>query len=68
MAVLKNNTPENFQRALQNARSWSDMNIKTNKVITINSWNEWTEGSFLEPERQFGYRYLEALESVFKNK
>lgn len=68
MAVLKNNTPENFQRALQNARSWTDINSKTNKVITINSWNEWTEGSFLEPERKYGYRYLEALESVFRNK
>jgi len=68
MAILKNNTPENFQGALQKARSWADMNTKTNKVITINSWNEWTEGSYLEPERKYGYRYLEAIESVFKNK
>lgn len=68
MAVIKNNTPENFQRALQDAKSWTDINIKTNKVITINSWNEWTEGSFLEPEREYGYRYLDAIESVFKNK
>lgn len=68
MAILKNNTPENFQGALQKAKSWADMNTKTNKVITINSWNEWTEGSYLEPERKYGYRYLEAIESVFKDK
>jgi len=68
MAILKNNTPENFQRALQQARAWTDINNATNKVITINSWNEWTEGSFLEPERKYGYRYLDAIESVFKNK
>jgi len=28
------------------------MEMKNNKIITINSWNEWTEGSFLEPERE----------------
>jgi hypothetical protein len=65
MAVIKNNTPENFLRALQVSKSWADTNIKSSKVITINSWNEWTEGSFLEPGREYGYRYLEAIKSVF---
>jgi hypothetical protein len=68
MAVMKNNSPENFQKALQSVKSLTDLNSKTNKVITINSWNEWTEGSFLEPERESGYRYLEAIKSVFKSK
>lgn len=68
MAVLKSNSPENFQSALQASKSWTDINLKTNKVITINSWNEWTEGSFLEPEREYGYRYLEAIKSVFNSK
>jgi hypothetical protein len=66
MAVLKNNTPENFRNALQISKTWADKNLKKNKIITINSWNEWTEGSFLEPEREFGYGYLEAIRSVFK--
>jgi hypothetical protein len=65
MAVIENNTPENFQRALKIFKAWTDKNIKTNKVITINSWNEWTEGSFLEPGREYGYRYLDAIKSVF---
>jgi hypothetical protein len=68
MAVIKNNTPENFKRALQAAKSWVDPRLKTNRVITINSWNEWTEGSFLEPEREYGYQYLEAIKAVFKEK
>jgi hypothetical protein len=66
MAIMKNNTPENFQRALRSAMAWIDSNSKNNKVITINSWNEWTEGSFLEPEREYGYQYLEAIKTVFK--
>jgi hypothetical protein len=68
MAIMKNNTPENFQKALQSAKSWVDSNSKNRKVITINSWNEWTEGSFLEPEREYGYQYLEAIKTVFKGK
>jgi hypothetical protein len=67
MPILKNNTPEAFQNALQTAKEWTDKNSKTNKVITINSWNEWTEGSYLEPERMYGYKYLEAIRRVFGN-
>jgi len=67
MAILKDNSPQNFKKALIAVKSIADKNLRTNKVITINSWNEWTEGSFLEPEREFGYQYLEAIRSVFKS-
>jgi len=68
MAIMKNNTPENFLNALQVSKSWIDAAPTKNKIITINSWNEWTEGSILEPERQYGYQYLEKIKAVFKKK
>ena len=34
------------------------------KLIIINSWNEWTEGSYLEPDERFGNGYLNACARV----
>ena len=35
------------------------------RIITLNSWNEWGEGSYLEPDTVHGMKYLEAVREVF---
>ena len=64
-AVMKNNTPENFEKALRKAKAFVDRHPKQKPLITINSWNEWTETSYLIPCDMFGYGYLEAVKHVF---
>lgn len=64
-AVTKNNTPENFEKALRKAKAFVDRHPKQKPLITINSWNEWTETSYLMPCDMFGYGYLEAVKHVF---
>ncbi|MBR5490686.1 MAG: glycoside hydrolase family 99-like domain-containing protein, partial [Oscillospiraceae bacterium] len=64
-AVSRNNTPEEFQRALQAAKDFVDARPELHPLITINSWNEWTETSYLQPDNLYGYGYLEAVRNVF---
>ncbi len=63
--VTKNNTPENFEKALRLARDYADSHPDQAPLITVNSWNEWTETSYLEPDDRNGYGYLEAIKRVF---
>lgn len=62
--VVKNNTPQAFEGALRQANELAD---KTGvNMITVNSWNEWTETSYLQPDNIYGYGYLDAVKRVFK--
>ena len=65
--VVMDSTPGKFKESLKRAKDWTDRNTKPGvpKLITINSWNEWTEGSYLEPDTHFKFGYLEAIKEVF---
>jgi len=63
--IVKNNTPENVQKALEQAKTFADAHAQQPPLITINSWNEWTETSYLQPDDLYGYGYLEAVKAVF---
>jgi hypothetical protein len=63
--IVRNNTPENVQKAFEKAREYADTHPGQPPLMTINSWNEWTETSYLEPDDLYGYGYLEAVRKVF---
>jgi len=63
--ILKNNTPENFEKALREAKKYVDEHPEQAPLITVNSWNEWTETSYLMPCTMYGYGYLQAVQKVF---
>ena len=67
--IVKNNTPEAFEKALEAAKEYTDKMLEKHPerpaLITINSWNEWTETSYLEPDDLYGYGYLDAIKKVF---
>jgi len=63
--IITNNTPANFEKALRQAKDFVDAHPNQAPLITINSWNEWTETSYLEPDTEYGYGYLDAVKKVF---
>lgn len=63
--ILKGNTPEHFKAALTEARKRLAKRPSKERIVTINSWNEWTEGSYIEPDTVHGMKYLEAIRDVF---
>ncbi len=63
--TIAGNTPERFRAALAATRKRLEATPGSPRILNINSWNEWTEGSYLEPDTVYGLRYLEAVKEVF---
>jgi len=66
--IIVNNTPATFEAALKQAKAYMDKYLKKDKILTINAWNEWTEGSYLEPDTLHKLGYLDAIKNVFGKK
>jgi hypothetical protein len=62
--VHYNNTPQSFATLLAKAKKYADSHPGQPKLITINAWNEWVEGSYLLPDMLNGFGYLEAVKEV----
>lgn len=64
--VHYHNTPASFAALLSKAKEYADSHPEQPKLITINAWNEWVEGSYLLPDMLNGYGYLKAVKKVIK--
>jgi hypothetical protein len=64
--AVVNCNPFTFKVALQQAKDYLDRHPNQPRLVTINAWNDWAEGSYLEPDTAFKYGYLEAVREVFR--
>ena len=68
MGIVLNNTPEKWKNFLVKTKEWVDIHPESKGIITLNSWNEWVEGSYIEPDSVYGTSYLDAIREVFGSK
>ncbi|WP_327632926.1 glycoside hydrolase family 99-like domain-containing protein [Kribbella sp. NBC_00482] len=59
-------SPEEFKDGLLLAKSFLERHRQPHPIITVNAWNEWTEGSALLPDTHNGYGFLEMIRDVLR--
>ena len=59
--TLVNSSPEKYKFWLNKVINYTLHKFKGDKrLLFINAWNEWGEGAHLEPDKKYGYKWLEA--------
>lgn len=60
--IITGNTPENFAQFARDARRFAcSESTMPHPMFMVSSWNEWSEGHYLEPDRKNGFAWLEAI-------
>ena len=62
--VLTDRTPEAFEEHLRLAKRFIDETGQP-KVLLIEAWNEFGEGSYCEPHKEYAFGHLDAVRRVF---
>jgi lipopolysaccharide biosynthesis protein len=63
-----NNSPELFGKWLNGVIDKFTPYSQDENLVFINAWNEWAEGSHLEPDMKWGKSYLEEIKNIVINK
>lgn len=61
--VYTNPTPKAFQNHIHNTLKYIKNKKDEHKLIFLDSWNEWAEGNYMEPDSKWGHAFLEALKN-----
>ena len=63
--IITGATPEKFEKYMNKLICLSKKQNK--EFVFLMAWNEWGEGSYLEPDTNNGYKYLEAIRNIVRN-
>jgi len=63
--IFQGATPELYKEWLKDViKEGQTRNDIDENMIFINAWNEWGEGAYLEPDKKYGYAYLQATKEA----
>jgi len=65
--IFRGLNPGTFKKWLADIVAESkEVHSGSEDFVFVNSWNEWAEGSHLEPDLKYGYAYLQAVKEVLE--
>ena len=59
-------SPQAFEKWFSKLVNTMPLRKLPESFIFLNAWNEWSEGTYLEPDEKFGRQYLEAVKKVLE--
>lgn len=63
--VFFGSTPDIYGKWLQHLCEYTVKKpLFGERIIFVNAWNEWAEGAYLEPDKKYGYSYLETTRQI----
>lgn len=59
--IYYESTPEVFGQQIQQVLHLIEHKPLEHRIVFLQSWNEWAEGNYVEPDMDYGHGYLNAL-------
>ena len=64
--IYYNNTPETFGKAVKKAIECVKDKAPEHRIVFLNSWNEWGEGAYMEPDLRYGKGKIKKLHDLLE--
>jgi len=62
--LFKGASPQSFEKWFSTLVATMPQRNLPENFIFLNAWNEWSEGTYLEPDEKFGHQYIQAIKKV----
>lgn len=63
-AIYTNSTPELFKKNIERGLDLVKNKSEEHKILFLQSWNEWGEGNYVEPDLKYGRGFIDVISNT----